>query len=523
LNRLISAQNAGTDCSVNVLGGKTKFWGNSYGYDAWGNLLQKTVTKCSAENLSLTALANNQLAGYGYDAAGNMTSDPTDGATLVYDAENRIATATKGGVTTTYTYDADGNRVKKSTGSTGTLYWYMSPGIVAESDLNGVTQSEYVFFGGERVARRDGVNGAGGVFYYFSDHLKTASVITDSAGVIKAESDYYPWGGELKFINNDSNHYKFTGKERDAETGLDYFGARYYSSGLGRWVSADWSAAPIAVPYADFGDPQSLNLYTYVRNIPTTGMDPDGHCDNWFCQAAKEQLHIQGGVAIGTVKFVGGAIPGVQIIRNSIHAAKVGNAGLVAEAHATVNALGTMNAVAMGNEKAATQILTAANNAWNNASTTEKSSFLTQAFLTVGSMVLAGNVSGPATAAETMSSQLALPPAAGSNPWVGQITSDVTQVDTVMFRVWGGEAGKVGGWLTPTAPANRLTAIQDLALPPANSAQWVSGVTVPAGTRIQSGTAAAAFGQAGGAPQVLLLDRIPAQNFGPGQALGVPH
>jgi len=80
-----------------------------------------------------------------------------------------------------------------------------------------------VFFDGERVARKDSSSNA--VFYYFSDHLKTASVITDSAGVIKAESDYYPWGGELQFVNNDSNDYKFTGKKRDIETGLDYFGA----------------------------------------------------------------------------------------------------------------------------------------------------------------------------------------------------------------------------------------------------------------------------------------------------------
>src|SRR5262249_39793624 len=165
---------------------------------------------------------------------------------------------------------------KKSNGSAGTLYWYMSPGIVAESDLNGALQSEYVFFDGERVARRDGVNGVGGIFYYFSDHLKTASVITDSAGVIKAESDYYPWGGELQFVNNDSNHYKFTGKERDDETGLDYFGARYYSNGLARFVSADWSAAPVPVPYANFGDPQTLNLYRYPSN-PESYVDLDGH------------------------------------------------------------------------------------------------------------------------------------------------------------------------------------------------------------------------------------------------------
>src|SRR5437016_12882556 len=91
LNRLISAQNAGTDCSLKLPDGHTEYWGNSYVYDAWGNLNQKQVTKCSAENLSVTVAANNQLlGGYLYDSAGNMTRD-NNGTNYVYDAENRIS------------------------------------------------------------------------------------------------------------------------------------------------------------------------------------------------------------------------------------------------------------------------------------------------------------------------------------------------------------------------------------------------------------------------------------------------
>ncbi len=71
---------------------------------------------------------------------------------------------------------------------------------------------------------------------------------------------------------------QFTGKERDSETGLDYFGARYYGSNMGRWLSPDWAENATAVPYADFGNPQSLNLYSYVGNNPLATADADGHC-----------------------------------------------------------------------------------------------------------------------------------------------------------------------------------------------------------------------------------------------------
>jgi RHS repeat-associated protein len=98
--------------------------------------------------------------------------------------------------------------------------------------------------------------------------------------VIKAESDYYPWGGELQFVNNDSNHYKYGGHERDSEDALDYFGARYYSNTLGRFLTPDWAAKPAAVPYAVLGDPQTLNLYAYVGGNPASESDPGGHQSN---------------------------------------------------------------------------------------------------------------------------------------------------------------------------------------------------------------------------------------------------
>ncbi|MDE1162075.1 MAG: RHS repeat-associated core domain-containing protein [Acidobacteriaceae bacterium] len=87
---------------------------------------------------------------------------------------------------------------------------------------------------------------------------------------------FTPFGQELP-DGSTSMHYKFTGKERDAETGLDYFGARYYASSMGRWMSPDWADKPEAVPYSSLDNPQSLNLYGYVGNNPLSKADPDGH------------------------------------------------------------------------------------------------------------------------------------------------------------------------------------------------------------------------------------------------------
>jgi RHS repeat-associated protein len=325
LNRLASASNAGTDCTQSTLNGKTKSWASNYTYDAWANLTDKTKTKCGGEDIHFALDGGNRLhvlagADYAYDGAGNMTSNANTAQGYTYDPENRINVA--GGFT--YAYDKSGNRVKKANGTSGTLYWYMLPGIVAETDLSGNLQSEYIFLGGQLVARRDGPTGAGGVSYYIADHLKTTNIVTDAAGNIKNESDYYPWGGELQLSASDSNHYKFAGKERDTETQLDYFGARYYFNAAGRFATPDWAARAASVPYAEFGDPQSLNLYTYVRNTPMTTYDLDGHDFAKVWEDIKEglsQISVKATIGLG----IGGKVASVKGVKVRAEAAVKAN------------------------------------------------------------------------------------------------------------------------------------------------------------------------------------------------------
>lgn len=179
-----------------------------------------------------------------------------------------------------YLYDGDGRRVAK-VGSK--LYWYGSgDDILAETDASGNTQNEYIFFGGKRIAI---LPAGGNPTYYVEDMLGSSRVLTTNAGVVCYDADFYPYGGERSDTNTCPQNYKFEGKERDAETGNDDFGARYYSNRFGRWLSADWSSVPAPVPYANLSNPQTLNLYTMVADDPDSFADSDGHGDasGGFC------------------------------------------------------------------------------------------------------------------------------------------------------------------------------------------------------------------------------------------------
>jgi RHS repeat-associated protein len=302
LNRISQANTVNTN--------STNCWGEAYTIDAWGNLTNRApvpgmAENCLTEALNTSANSQNQLSGISYDIAGNVVNDG-NGNAPTYDAENRIAT--DAGVT--YSYDADGVRMEKSS---GTMYWPGPSGeYLTETGLTGTINEEYIYFNGARIARVDRPSGT--VHYYFSNHLGSASVITDDLGNIEEETDYYPFGGVSYTSGSDPNHYKFTGKERDSESGLDMFGARYYTSTTGRFMTPDWAAKPTSVPYANFGNPQSLNLYSYVENNPSTLGDPDGHV------VGVDDLLIGGTIGVMALSAYMQTPAGQQVLQNGVQA-----------------------------------------------------------------------------------------------------------------------------------------------------------------------------------------------------------
>jgi len=110
-------------------------------------------------------------------------------------------------------------------------------------------------------------------YYYVKDHLGSIRVTVDVTGDVKSYDDYDPWGLQLagrSLVSGTNGKYKFTGKERDIETGFDYFGARYYDSWIGRWMAVD----PLAEKYPGWSP------YNYVANNPINLIDPKGK--DWY-------------------------------------------------------------------------------------------------------------------------------------------------------------------------------------------------------------------------------------------------
>ena len=226
-----------------------------------------------------------------YDLAGDVTNDGAN--KYLYDGEGRLCAVqslTSGGMTE-YIYDAEGQRVMKGTISTfscnpasngfsvTTLY---TRGLNGE-DLTELVMSggnyqwdhTNVFANGELLATYKGTE----TYFALNDWLGTKRAEATPDGNLATYSSL-PWGNELSASGSipDATAQHFTGKERDSESGNDFFGARYYASSMGRFLSPDWSATPESIPYASLSNPESLNLYGYTGNNPLSKTDEDGHC-----------------------------------------------------------------------------------------------------------------------------------------------------------------------------------------------------------------------------------------------------
>lgn len=283
LNRLQSA-------SETRIGQSQPDWKQTYSYDRYGNRNfdeANTTTlpkECgTAPNLIVCESAvpvvnptiitgRNRLEGYTYDTAGNVTKSAQN-KKFTYDGENKqtkVETVdANGNVIATngeYVYDGDGQRVKKIVGSETTIFVY---------NVSGQMVAEY-------SATAPSTNGT--ISYLTSDKLGTPRINTDKSGQVTARHDYMPFGEEITLSQTyaggrtntlsyvaDNVKQKFTQKERDGETELDYFINRYYSASLGRFTTVD----PENIGASE-DDPQSWNGYAYARSNPVLYTDPDG-------------------------------------------------------------------------------------------------------------------------------------------------------------------------------------------------------------------------------------------------------
>ena len=317
LNRLVSSNQTPVASTAAQAG--------CWSYDSFGNLQQaytssasfsSTTGPCQPDPNAVTAQTNliytdgsNRISSGtwrdrngnfnqgspAYDAVGNMTNDLSN--QYLYDPDGHVCAAQTSGGMIGYLYNAEGRRVAKGTitsmgcdptanGFQATSLYAIGPdgSEIAEVDGTGKWVHTNLSVGGETIATYK--NDGKGVHFQLTDWLGTRRVQTDQLGNVEDTCTSQPFGDQMNCSNPgiDASQHHFTGKERDAESGLDNFEARYYGSNMGRFMSPDYDDDPTPVPFANLSNPQSLNLYSYGGNNPIRYADPDGHdvrvCDN---------------------------------------------------------------------------------------------------------------------------------------------------------------------------------------------------------------------------------------------------
>ena len=274
-----------------------------YAYDGIGNLL---LSACNAATNTYTANNINQYTSIlrdssphpssdrlrgslcsgdtreiSHDLDGNMTSDGV--ISYTYDAENRLASvASNGIVLVANEYDYRGRRIKKTTPTTETTFVYDGWNIVHEAaatisgSTTNITEIQY-FWGTDLSETLQGAGGVGGLLavsingdFYFPAYDNNGNITKyiDENGNVVAEYTYNAFGKTISQTGSlaDFFRHRFSTKYFDTETGLYYYGYRFYSPSLMRWLNRD----PI-------GEEGGLNLYVFCKNAQLFKIDADGH------------------------------------------------------------------------------------------------------------------------------------------------------------------------------------------------------------------------------------------------------
>ncbi len=248
----------------------------SYSYDLAGNRTMTGYTTGSANELT-----NDGIWTYSYDNNGNITKKSKGASAETwyfgYDNLNRMTSAkqelTDGGtlkMQATYVYDVFGDRIEKDvwTSSNGTVVTrFAYDGQSAFADLNSSNQLQMRRLYGDAVdqlfAREDS---SGTLAWYLTDRLGSVRDVLNNSSTVIDHIDYDGFGNATESASTNGDRYKWSGREFDSETGLQYNRARYYNAGPGRWTTQD----PIGFGAGD------NNLYRYVGNASTSFADPSG-------------------------------------------------------------------------------------------------------------------------------------------------------------------------------------------------------------------------------------------------------
>jgi len=235
-------------------------------------------TMLSNGSFQASYMANNQMFGYPYDAAGNLLSDRVANL-MVWDAESRLASV--GG--TTYVYDAEGNRVEKQ----GAVVAETVSGVTTKylvDDLNptgyaqvvdelagGSVQREYAYWL-QRINERQLVSGTWTPSFYGYDGGGSVRQLTNLSGAVTDTYDYDAFGNKINSTGTTPNGYLYRGEQFDADLGLYYLRARYYNPTTGRFMSRDPEDGHISIPV-------TLHKYLYASGNPVNRLDRSGNAD----------------------------------------------------------------------------------------------------------------------------------------------------------------------------------------------------------------------------------------------------